>query len=146
VTAAAAARPVHAHAHGVPEAQRGVEFKYACTLVLAEKVGSRATGEILVNPHYDFIIRRISWEFAAKSQMLPKVRIAWKDARRSYMDRAAFITAAFGMPGEEFNLVGAVRIDRGTTMTFEAISAQDEACEIDIVVHGIELRRPDGEA
>lgn len=122
-------------------ASPGVEFKYACTLVLGERPGARATGELLVSPHYDFVIRRISWDFVTRSGILPKVRITWKDARRSYMDRPALLTAAFGMPGEEYPLVGPVRIDRGSTLTFEAVNAQDEASEVDLVVHGVELRR-----
>ena len=125
--------------------QPGVEFKYACTLTLADRPGSRASGEILVSSQYDFVIRRISWEYATRSGIPPKVRITWKDARRSYMDRPALITAAFGNPGEEFPLVGAVRIDRGTTLSFDAVSAQDEGSEIDIVIHGVELRRPGGD-
>ncbi len=121
----------------------GVEFKYACTLALAQGTGARANGEILVNSHHDFLVRRITWEYSTASQGIPKVRITWRDNRRSYMDRPAFITAAFGMPGEEFPLVGQIRIGRGTTLTFEAVSAQDEASEIDLVVHGLELRAPE---
>ncbi len=130
---------------GAPAIAPGVEFKYACTLVVGEHPGTRATGEILVNPHYDFVIRRISWDYATRSGIMPKVRVTWKDARRSYMDRPALLAAAFGHPGEEYPLVGPVRIDRGTTLSFDAVNAQDEASEIDLVIHGVELRRPGGE-
>lgn len=125
----------------VPVARAGgVDFKYACTLAVPAGAGQRTSGEILVNSQYDFLIRRISWEFG-HSPAIPKVRITWRDNRRSYMDRPAYITAAFGMPGEDFPMVGQIRIERGTTLTFEATNAQDEACEIDIVVHGLELRQ-----
>ncbi len=127
----------------LPGRAEGVEFKYACTLSLAAGAGARANGEILVNSTYDFIIRRITWEYSTASAAIPKVRITWRDNRRSYMDRPAFITAAFGMPGEDFTLVGQIRIGRGTTLSFEAVSAQDEASEIDLVVHGLELRPPE---
>lgn len=132
----------HAH-YGAPRRQpEGVEFKYACTLNVGAGAGNRTNGEILVNSHYDFVIRRITWEYHSASGSIPKVRVTWKDNRRSYVDRPAFISACFGMPGEDFELVAQIRITRGTTLTFEATNAQDEASEIDIVVHGLELRQP----
>lgn len=128
----------------LPATTPGVEFKYVCTLRFASRTGDRASGEILVNAHYPFIVRRISWEYVTQTERPPKVRVTWKDARRSYMDRPALITAAFGRPGEEFALVAPIRIDAGTTLTFEGVSAQDEGSEVDIVIHGIELRRDGG--
>ena len=136
--------PLAARRKPASAAPRGTDFLYACTLKLAGEVGARVTGEILVNSAYDFVATRISWDFVSETGALPKVRISWRDNRRSYIDRPALVVAAFGMPGEDFPLSHPVRVGRGTTLSFDAINAEAQECELDVVIHGVELRPAEG--
>ncbi len=125
-----------------PQARRAGsrgEFKYACTIAMPKGEGERASGEILVNAHYDFVIRRIAWHFYQRDNIAPRVRVTWRDTRRNYVDRPALIEALFGRAGEDYPMVAPITIERGSTLTFEAIALQDNAVDIDIVLHGLEL-------
>lgn len=116
----------------------GTDYMYTATLKLEPEMGARATGEILINRHSGFQIRRVTWDHTGTKA--PRVRIGWRDSRRNYMDRPALISAAFGKPGEDFDLAHPVLITGGETITIEATNAQSEGSEIDVVFHGIELR------
>lgn len=121
------------------------DFKYACSLSLPGKAGERVNSEVLINPHFDFIVRRITWDFATQNNTVPKVRVTWRDTRRGYLDRKALITAVFGLPGEDFPFTAGLRLARGETISFEADTLDDSTGAIDIVLHGVELR-PQSEA
>lgn len=135
------ASPVHVQPGGVQKhspARIGQDFKYACTIALSGRQGERTEAQVLVNAHADFIVQRVTWGYTTLA--LPRLRIAWRDDRRTYLDRPALLTAVFGMPGEDFPFAAGVRIARGSTLRFEVLPLDDQEGEVDLVLHGIELR------
>ncbi len=139
------ATPIGAHARTVPlPSGGGADFKYACSIALPAQAGQRVNGEILINAHFDFIVRRVTWDYFTRTGIPPKVRLAWRDNRRSYLDRKALIGAVFGNPGDDYPFTTGLLLRRGNTISFELDTLEDNnEGSIDIVLHGVELRPQD---
>ncbi len=86
----------------------------------------------------------MTWDYFTKTGVPPKVRLTWRDTRRSYLDPKAPIVAVFGNPGDDFPFTAGLRIQRGDTISFELDTLDDNEGSIDLVLHGVELR-PQGE-
>lgn len=138
------AAPAALPAKGTAPLSSGADFKYGCSIALPGRAGDRVNGEITINAHYDFLLRRVTWDYFTPSGVAPKVRVTWRDNRRSYLDRKVLIVAAFGNPGEDFPFTSGLLIRRGDTLSFELDTLDEQKGSIDIVLHGVELR-PQGE-